>query len=1156
MNRRNDRFNTAKAALTALGLLGSLALAPAQTISNPSFEANSFTNDPGYIAGNGPITGWTSTDTNRVGLNPSPGNPFADNGKVPQGTNVAFIQSAFNSSLITSLSTVISNLIPGQTYKVNFRVNARASSMSTANLKVDIAGTNIIAAAVTNVDSHFSFNNPYQYFAFDFTAASTNQTMTLRNDATNSDNTVLVDDFSIAVRNSGWSYAAWTNDASSGVNGTKTYTHAYHFGANTVTNINGITFTGIAGANPSANTFSTTGLPNVYNNDTNTLSTNLNSGGSAVLAHDFVWGGAVESLTLNSLVVGKAYVATLYSVGWGLDTNNGSRAATFSVGSDRLTVNQDQFGYRNGIRVSYAYTAYAKSLTISNAALQGGGQTFHNYAFANYEVSNSHALFLIVTNLADNGPGTLRQVIANAEPGDTITFAPSLSGKTTILTNGELFIPYSLSIDASALTNRFKISGNQSSRVFNVAAGTAVTLNSLTIQDGHDASGQGGGGILVVNSANLTLENCTLSGNSANNVGGAIFAGNGANLTITNCTLSGNSSGRFGGGIWVLGFVTINSSTFSGNSAAGEGGGVYGAGSTVMINGSTFSGNSASGVNTSGGGIYADQATTVTINNSTFSGNSADVGGGIYANVITINSSTVSANSASFGGGLVASSVTYLTNCIVAGNSAPTDPNINSFFYGTNNLTSGDPLLAPLGNYGGPTATMRPRPGSPAIDAGLDSVTNFLATDQRGYPRRFGAHVDIGAVEAQVTTVSNLNNSGAGSLRAALVAPTELTGFATNLAGGTLTLTSGQINIASNTTIDATALAPGVTVSGNHASRIFEVASNASVTLAALTLRNGSALHGGAVLVDAGGALTVANSIISSNSASYGGGLVNNGALTLLNSSVAGNVATNSTGGVENDGGALAISASLITGNSASQGGGVGCYNSNAVTVIANSTLTGNTAVTDGGGIFIDNFTTLTINNSTISGNSANSLGGGLYLLGNPYLTNTIVAGNSAPTGANLFGVPIVGANNLTAGNPLLAPLGNYGGPTPTMPPLLGSPAIDAGLDSVTNFLATDQRGYPRLSGAHVDIGAVEAQWASSPPLLRSPARGTNGTITLSFTTVPVADFTVLASTNVALPLGQWSILGEALQNVPGQYLFTDPGATNYPQRFYRVVSP
>jgi hypothetical protein len=209
-----------------------------------------------------------------------------------------------------------------------------------------------------------------------------------------------------------------------------------------------------------------------------------------------------------------------------------------------------------------------------------------------------------------------------------------------------------------------------------------------------------------------------------------------------------------------------------------------------------------------------------------------------------------------------------------------------------------------------------------------------------------------------------------------------------------------------------------------------------------------------------------------------------------------------------------------------------------------------------GGGLFL-NAGTVTINGSTVSGNSAGILGGGILTFGTLNLTNAIVAGNSAASSPNIYGA-FDGANNLIDTTPFLAPLGNYGGPTQTMPPLHGSPAIDAGLDSVTNFLVTDQRGYPRLSGAHVDIGAVEAQWApaGNPPLLSSPARASDGTFSFSFTTVSNADFSVLSSTNVALPSGQWSVLGPALQSAPGHYQFSDPAATNYPQRFYRVVSP
>jgi hypothetical protein len=354
----------------------------AEIIPNPSFEINSFTNPPGYVSSNSPIAGWTTTNPNRAGLNPATGNPFADNGAIPDGANVAFIQSGTNSSL----STIISVLTVGETYKVNFRVNARANGGTSPpgphmpNLKVAIDGADLLSAIVTNVDNENSLNKSYQYFAFDFTAAATSQMMTLRNDATNNDNTVLLDNFSIAPRNSGWSYAAWNDDASSGVVVSPTnYTHAYRFGDSSIAKIYGVNFIGIPGFSPSSNgVFSTTGLSTVSGLDSNNV-----TGASSLLAQRFVYGGSPESITLSGLVVGNSYVTTIYSVGY--DTN-GARAATFSVGNDRLTVNQDQFGNDNGIRVSYNFTANSTANTITYTPLAAQAETFHTYGFANYQV--------------------------------------------------------------------------------------------------------------------------------------------------------------------------------------------------------------------------------------------------------------------------------------------------------------------------------------------------------------------------------------------------------------------------------------------------------------------------------------------------------------------------------------------------------------------------------------------------------------------------------------------------------------------------------------------------------------------------------------------------------------------------------------------------
>ncbi len=112
-----------------------------------------------------------------------------------------------------------------------------------------------------------------------------------------------------------------------------------------------------------------------------------------------------------------------------------------------------------------------------------------------------------------------------------------------------------------------------------------------------------------------------------------------------------------------------------------------------------------------------------------------------------------------------------------------------------------------------------------------------------------------------------------------------------------------------------------------------------------------------------------------------------------------------------------------------------------------------------------NNSGTLSLTNCTVSGNSI----GGSFDGGTTTLTNTIVAGNAS---GDIAG-PYSGTNNLIGGNPLLAPLGNYGGPTQTMALLPGSPAIDAGTTG-PGIPTTDQRGMGRVGP--VDIGAFESQ--------------------------------------------------------------------------------
>lgn len=270
-----------------------------------------------------------------------------------------------------------------------------------------------------------------------------------------------------------------------------------------------------------------------------------------------------------------------------------------------------------------------------------------------------------------------------------------------------------------------------------------LTLNNVILND-NSATNQGGGILSIFNP--LTLDAVTLRGNSAK-YGGGIY-NYGREATINNTTLSGNSAISDGGGIrHEYGMLSVDNSTLSDNSAT-IGGGIYSDHATNEVSRVTLNGNLST--DDGGGGIYFSCGVMV-LDNSTLSGNEAKTGGGIYnsSGSLLLNNSTLSGNLASTGGGIYncADYALRLFNTIVAANDASRNPNIRgNINSGTNNIVSGDPLLAPLGNYGGPTQTLPPLPDSPAIDAGGTSV---LATDQRGLARLAGNTVDIGAVEYQ-----------------------------------------------------------------------------------------------------------------------------------------------------------------------------------------------------------------------------------------------------------------------------------------------------------------------------------------------------------------------------------------------------------------------
>jgi len=826
-------------------------------------------------------------------------------------------------------------------------------------------------------------------------------------------------------------------------------------------------------------------------------------------------------------------------------------------------------------------------LTLNNCTLSGNiGQNFYYYGptYGGGGIYSDGTLTLNQCTLSGNG--------VNTSYGDDY--------------GGGIYNSGTLTLTNCTLSGNFAgsdFSGEETGGgIYNVGT---TTLDQCTLS-GNSTGDEGGG---IYNGGLLSLNQCTLSGNSAGGYGSTGFGGGIFNfagkVTLTNCTVTGNSlniSGGDGGGIYnVNGAMTLNECTLSGNSGnvSGNnsfGGGIYNVGGTLALSQCTLSGNSVpTGY---GGGIYNRGVGTATLNQCTLSGNYAGDGGGIYnsaGGTLALNQCTLSGNSAVNNGGGIANrlgiSTATMTNTIVGGNSGSFGADIyNSvtFTFGGSNLVqsvdnsggtitgpaplTNAPDLAPLDNYGGPTQTMPPLPGSPAIDAGSNAATNNFATDQRGLPRFVGPQVDIGAVEFQASPVVTNADSGPGSLRYAIgyVTNNAPITFAPNLSGATITL-SNTLTINTNLTVDASALPGGIQINGNGSVQIFNVASTITVFLNSLTITNGYSTNNGGGIYN-GGTLTLTNCTLSGNSAAGalygdggGGGIYTVGALTLNQCTLSENSVElyGCGGGIYNQGGPMTLNQCTLSGNNAG----------------------GNSYGDDGGG-GIYNLGPLTLNQCTLSGNSVangeGGLGGGIYnyIPGTLALTNTIVAGNRSIYGAddidNAFAtVTSYGGSNLVQSDvsspghyytgpaplthaPDLAPLGNYGGPTQTMPPLPGSPAIGAGSVADNTFF-TDQRGYSRTQNGLIDLGAVEVQPpAANPAVLENltvPAGGGIGW-QFTFTNAPAADFTVLTATTVSLALTNWTVLGEVQQVAPGQYQFTDPQAATNPARFYRVRSP
>jgi len=400
----------------------------------------------------------------------------------------------------------------------------------------------------------------------------------------------------------------------------------------------------------------------------------------------------------------------------------------------------------------------------------------------------------LVSNTADNGPGSLRYAIANAAPGSTIQFKLKLPA--TILLRSSLVVDKDLAIlgpNPRKLTVARTFSRRTPSfRVFQVDAGV-VTIAGLSIVNGRAFNGDGftdnlGGGIF--NEGSLTVSNCIVACNAAlkdgdgNGFGGGIFTL--GPLTVIDSTIRGNNANYAGGGICTFHSdnVRIERCTISGNYAGIQGGGVNFQGLTGSLNNCTISGNQT-----------AEDGTASALLHLTFENEASD---------LYLTTCTITRNGGSTNGAVVLAALpgnlgnnTRMIGTLVADNAAPNffldgNPNFQSLGFnldsdGTSGLlngvngdlvgTLGSPLdarLGPLQNNGGPTWTHALLQGSPALDAGacVDVDSSPLLTDQRGFSRPQGTACDIGAFEnqpPQVRCPDAQGISGCGSRLTAVV---------------------------------------------------------------------------------------------------------------------------------------------------------------------------------------------------------------------------------------------------------------------------------------------------------------------------------------------------------------------------------------------------
>ena len=386
-----------------------------------------------------------------------------------------------------------------------------------------------------------------------------------------------------------------------------------------------------------------------------------------------------------------------------------------------------------------------------------------------------------VTDAGDTGLATqLRSVIAASASGDTVDFAGLATPATITLTSGVISITSKNLAIIGPGANLVTISGNHTtgstgSRIFYVGSST-LTVSGLTFArgyaDAHSSPADFGGASEISNGGAMEVSfvGCEFTGNVAP-IGGAldVFGGE---LSLQQCTFSGNMVNydtvnrygaqggalSYGGALW--GTQSIVNCTFANNTqnsfTAGEGGAVYdyGHSTATLMTCCTFVGN----VDRTGKGavLVADGTAgtpSIVLQDCIFAENGD--GSGALVNYFQDNL-TVSHPLITSTGGNVCDSTVQNNGQNIIGVLQNSDSFANSALAGS---------LGALANNGGQVQTIALNPGSIAIGWGVASAT-VPAIDARGATRRTppdaGAFETLPALAIAATTLADGTQDGPG----------------------------------------------------------------------------------------------------------------------------------------------------------------------------------------------------------------------------------------------------------------------------------------------------------------------------------------------------------------------------------------------------------